>query len=165
MPARHHISEILNEQSLRILGSISSAKAVVCSPESSLHDPKEVTTSQPISSADTKLISELIADVNSWNFCKKRCLPRSSATIALESPEGNAKLIISMNCAGWIWIGGKDSRGGFFDPIHDEIEGILKRTFPTIASPNRRCMWRRGVMAKLLESETPVEVSQNYPSI
>ncbi len=54
-----------------------------------------------------------------------------------------------MNCSDWLLVGCKFRAGGFFDPVHSEISGILKRAFPEIASPSNQSMWKKGAIREL----------------
>ncbi len=55
------------------------------------------------------------------------------------------------SCAGWEVRGPVERRGAFFDPIREEIYGILKSTFPEYASPHRRSLWKAGVIREVGE--------------
>lgn len=113
--------------------------------------PKLISETVVIDKSDLNLLVSLLIDVNSWCFARKRCLPRSTAIVKLESKTANAKLCIGMRCADWILVGMRMRAGGFFDPVRGEIQGILKRAFPELASNHSQSMWKQGAITKLKE--------------
>ncbi len=157
MPLRESISDILNDRSLETLRNITSAKVALVDPRG-ITTLREITLYKNLSDNDALLLVGLLTNVESWSFCRKRCLSTMTAQVHLSGRFGNATLSIGMRCQGWILIAGTQRQGGFFDPVAAEVRGILKRAFPQVASPNARSMWRSGVIDKLRESQKPVDI-------
>ena len=122
-------------------------------PEDVSRDPQPICDAVPLSTDDATLLSKLLLDVNSWFFAVKRCLPSGTATIHLNARHGDAIVLIGMGCKDWqLKVNGQIS-GGFFDPVADVVRGILKRTFPEIASSGSQSMWKSGAITRLMQDK------------
>lgn len=157
MPSRESISDILNDRSLETLRGITSAKAALVDPQGGAV-VREITLYKNLSDDDAQLLICLLTDVESWSFCLKRCLPVPTALVNLSGQLGNATLSIGIRCQDWHLVIGSQRQTGFFDPVAADVRGILKRTFPQVASPNARSIWRSGVIGTLSQSEKPVDI-------
>ena len=124
-------------------------------PQDLSPDPRPICDAVELAAEDAKLLARLLLDAQSWFFACKRCLPRGTAIIRLDSPAGDAQVLIGMACEDWELRAGGGRTGGFFDPVADQIRGLLKRAFPEIASPDPRSMWKAGAIAKLKEGSSP----------
>ena len=118
-------------------------------PDGDLRRPSPITESVNLNSPDLQLLTKLLLDVESWFFARKRCLPKTTAIIEIQSASKHANLHIGMNCSDWLLVGCKLRAGGFFDPVRNDIQGILKRTFPEFASPSTQSMWKNGAIREL----------------
>jgi hypothetical protein len=124
-------------------------------PDDVTDNPRPITDAVQLNKEDTLLIAKLLLDVESWFYARKQCLPRGTAIIELNSGAGEAQLLIGMLCEGWDLRVGSSRQGGFFDPVADQVRGVLKRTFPEIASPDARSMWTSGAIQKLKHACSP----------
>lgn len=158
MPTRESISDILSDRSLETLQEITSAEVALVDPEAVLGAYREITLYQTVSDSDVQLLAKLLMDVTSWSFCIKRCLSKPTAQFHLSGDFGNATLSIGMNCREWVLTTDSQRQGGYFDPVVNDVRGVLKRTFPRIASSDVRSMWRSGVLKRLRDSPSPVDV-------
>jgi hypothetical protein len=123
-------------------------------PEDISGNPQPITDAIELSTDDVLLLATLLLDVESWFFACKRCVPKGTAVINLTSHTGEMKLLIGMSCLDWeIRVDGY-RQGGFFDPVADQVRGILKRSFPEIASPYARSMWTSGAISKLKQQRS-----------
>ena len=118
-------------------------------PDDVSDNPRPITDAVELNTVDAILIAKLLLDVESWFYAHKRCLPSGTAIIELNSSAGDAKLLVGMSCEDWEIRVGSYRKGAFFDPVADQVRGILKRTFPEIASPDSRSMWISGAIPKL----------------
>lgn len=123
-------------------------------PDDVTDNPRPITDAVELNTDDALLIAKLLLDVESWFFARKQCLPKGTAIIDLNSVAGDAKVLIGMSCEDWELRVGGYRRGAFFDPVADQVRGLLKRTFPEIASPDSRSMWRSGVILKLKDEHS-----------
>ena len=146
---RETIDDILEVKTLAVLQSVTGGSCALVDPDDGLISPTPITAFVELATDDARLLTGLLLDVKSWFFASKRCLPRATAVIDLNSHAGDAKLMIGMPCEGWDLRVGHDRAGGFFDPVANQVRGILKRTFPEIASTGARSMWKAGAIAKL----------------
>ncbi len=120
-------------------------------------NPRPITDTVELATDDSRLLAKLMLDVESWFFASKRCLPKGTAIIHLSARAGDAKLLIGMSCENWEIRAGGSRKGGFFDPVADQVRGILKRAFPDIASSNARSMWKAGAISKLKQDAAPLQ--------
>jgi len=155
MARREAITDILDARSVAILRSVTAGDCALVDPDDGLRNPREITKRTELAADDLRLLVSLLLDVDSWFFATKRCLPRGTAVIRLTSDVGDATLLIGMSCDDWEVTSGGHRTGAFFDPVADDVRGILKRAFPEIASPESRSMWRAGAIAQLKKSATP----------
>jgi hypothetical protein len=124
-------------------------------PDDISGSPKPITDAVELNVDDARLLAKLLLDVQSWFFACKRCLPKGTAIINLSSLAGEVKLLIGMSCLDWEIRVDSYRQGGFFDPVADQVRGMLKRTFPEIASPHCRSMWTSGAISKLKQERSP----------
>jgi hypothetical protein len=150
---RDAITEILDEKTHSILRSVTSATCVLVDPDDFSRNARPISPCVDVSADDLRIIATLLLDHESWFFAQKRCLPKSTAILTLSSPIERITILIGMSCADWEIRTAHRRIGGFFDPVAGQIRGMLKRTFPDIASPNSQSMWRNGAIAKLRRVE------------
>lgn len=124
-------------------------------PDDVTDNPRPITDAVQLNKVDALLIAKLLLDVESWYYARKQCLARGTAIIELNSGDGEAQLLIGMLCEGWDLRVDSSCQGGFFDPVADQVRGVLKRTFPEIASPDARLMWTSGAIQKLKHEYSP----------
>ncbi|HAW26854.1 MAG TPA: hypothetical protein DCY03_01870 [Planctomycetaceae bacterium] len=155
-----NITGILTSQTIKRLQHVKSGTCLLIDPECSILEIKEITKPRDLSASDVELLCKLMLDANSWYRCKKRCIPRNTAIISLDSPSGNVDVLIGIPCHHWRILKPLKESGAFFffDPIIEEIQMILKRTFPDLASPYKRSMWKQSVIRKLC-----INASQSKP--
>lgn len=134
-----------------------SGSCVLVDPDDSWTNPRPISDPIELATADAKLVARLLLDVESWFFACKRCLPKGTAIVHLSSRGGDAKLLIGMSCEDWELRVGNNRSGGFFDPVADQVRDILKRTFPDIASPGVRSMWKAGAISELKRASLPLQ--------
>ena len=146
---RDSISDILNAEQIELLRTADHASCFLVDPDGNLHKPVPTTEPVQLSVTDLQLLTKLLLDVESWFFARKRCLPKNTAVVKIQSNSNSAILRIGMNCSDWLLIGCKLRAGGFFDPVRNDVRDILKRTFPDIASPNSQSMWKQGAIREL----------------
>lgn len=146
---RESIFDILNEEQIELLRTANLASCFLVDPDSRSRHPVPITKTVDLKSSDLQLLTKLLLDVESWFFARKRCLPKNTAVIKIQSASQNATLHIGMNCCDWLLVGCKLRAGGFFDPVRNDIQGILKRAFPDFASPSPRSMWKQGAIREL----------------
>ncbi|WP_436715907.1 hypothetical protein U8335_27275 [Roseiconus lacunae] len=152
IPQRETISDILDAKSLSILRSVIGGTCVLIDPEDISITPQPICDSTELATDDAKLLATLLLDVESWFFARKRCLPKGTAIIHFVSRAGDARLLIGMSCEDWELRAGGHSKGGFFDPVADQVRDILKRTFPDIASSDDRSMWKLGAIEHMKQA-------------
>lgn len=150
---RDAITEILDEKTQSILRSVTSATCVLVAPEDFSRNARPISPCVDVSADDVRMIATLLLNRESWFFACKRCLPKSTAILTLASPIERITIRIGMSCADWEIQTSHRRIGGFFDPVADQIRGMLKRTFPYIASSNSQSLWRNGAIAKLRRIE------------
>ena len=80
-------------------------------------------------------------------------MPKPTAIIRLKSRLGDATVLIGMACEDWDLMVDEEHIGGFFDPVADAVRGILKRTFPEIASSGSQSMWKAGAITRLKQDK------------
>ena len=146
------ITDILDIKSLSILRSVTGGSCVLVDPGDISITAIPISDAVELSTDDARLLARLLLDVESWYFARKRCLPKGTAIIHLNSRGGDAKLMIGMSCEDWELRAAGNRKGGFFDPVADQVRGILKRTFPDIASSGARSMWKSGAISQLKKS-------------
>jgi hypothetical protein len=134
---------------------VKGGSCVLVDPDDISANPKAITDTVELLSDDVRLLAKLLLDVESWFFARKRCLPKGTAIISLSSRDGEAKVLIGMSCEDWEIYAGGTRKGGFFDPVADQVRGILKRTFPDIASSGSRSMWKAGGISTLKQGGLP----------
>lgn len=115
-------------------------------------DPLTISDANDLAAEDVKRIARLLLDVESWFFARKRCVPKGTAIMHLNSRAGSVRLMIGMSCADWELHTGDNRKSGFFDPVADQVRDILKRTFPDIASSGAQSMWKAGAISQLKQS-------------
>lgn len=135
-----------------MLRSVTGGSCVLVDPDDISDNPRPISDSVEFAADDATLLARLLLDIDSWFFARKRCLPKATATISLQSRAGDAKLMIGMSCENWEIRAGSNRKGAFFDPVADQVRDILKRTFPDIASSGARSMWKAGAISQLKQS-------------
>ncbi len=155
IPKRESIADILDANSLAILRSVTGGSCVLVDPDDVTDAPRPITDAVQLNNEDAILIAKLLLDVDSWYYARKQCLPGSTAIIELNSGAGKAQLLIGMLCEDWDLRVDSNRQGGFFDPVADHVRGVLKRTFPDIASPDARSIWMSGAIQKLRHERSP----------
>ena len=124
-------------------------------PDDISDTPQVITDASPLSPEDTTLIVQLLLNIDSWFFARKRCLPKGTAIVDLKCKNSKAQLLIGIACSDWELRIGSKRHGAFFDPVTTQIRGILKRTFPQFASEHSQSMWKAGVISSLKEAAEP----------
>lgn len=154
MAKRDNISEILDAHALAILRSLTAGSCALVDPDDRIRPPREICGPRELAAAELQLLACLLLDVNSWHYAKKRCSPKPTAIVRLQSLDGDATLKIGMGCADWQLLTGKQRAVAFFDPVVDQVRGILKRAFPELASPYGHSLWRAGMIRELKNSSS-----------
>lgn len=151
MAFQEDITDILDPEILDLLGTVTACTCALVDPEESCNPPTRWTADVDLSRADTELLLSLLRDARSWWLAAKRCLPKRTAILCLHSRvQADIKLHVGMSCFDWtLAVDGKDDVWGFFDPVSAEVRGILKRTFPELASAHSTSMWKAGAIASL----------------
>jgi hypothetical protein len=143
------IDSILDASTIDAIRASSTATCEILDPEAASPHPVGLTPARQLTSVQLSELKGLLLDPQSWFFAKKRCLPRETALFRLQSDECYVMVLIDRPCVGWIVTGPRGRRGGFFDPVQNQIWDMVKGLFPEYASPSRRSMWRSGVIAEL----------------
>jgi len=127
----------------------------ILDPNGTWTRPKVLTAARELDTEQLTSLKGLLLDPDSWYFCVKRCLPRDTALFQTSGSRGTVSVLVGFTCSGWIVTGPRERRGGFFDPVHDKLLGLLKSIFAEHASPNRRSIWRSGTIAELRSKLRP----------
>ena len=155
-----HISDILDDRTLMILRSITGGSIALLEPKGRQFITRAITPYRELTIEDAKFIGRLVCDINSWHFARKRCIPKATARIKIDAKAGNAVIDLGMYCQDWRIYTDTFDFWRFFDPVADQIRGILKRSFPEYASPNPDSMWRSGVIKELVDMAVTKEEQQ-----
>ncbi|QDU05190.1 hypothetical protein V6x_49260 [Gimesia chilikensis] len=146
------ISSYLPERTIKRLRCVESGTCVLLDPNPPDWKRAEITAPRELAATDVELLSQLLLDPDSWYRCKKRCLPSETAIISLEAISGKVNVFIDMSCAGWRVLKPSHAQSSaFFDPVYQEVRSILQRTFPELASPHSRALWKQGVIQDLCQ--------------
>jgi hypothetical protein len=151
------VAHILPPEVLAALSPVGSARCDLIDPDDFSRDSPAVLDSAEIILDDAGSLVRLLSDENSWWFAKKRCLPSGTAIVEFNSPLGQSRLWIGVRCSDRVLHFGNKEYWGIYDPVRNEVVEILKRVFPTIASPGPRSMWKRGAIAKLKQARTTTD--------
>lgn len=141
------IDAILTPSTINAIRASATATCEVLDPDSAA--PVALTPARQLSAEGCSMLKSLLLDPDSWFFAKKRCLPRKTALFRLHGERGSVSVEVGFSCVGWLVSGPTECRGGFFDPVAEQVRGLLKETFPEFASPGRRSMWRASTIAEL----------------
>ena len=114
-----------------------------------------LTEARDLTSEQLGALRGWLLDPASWYHAKKRCLPSSTAQFRISGDSGEVRVLVSMNCAGWIVTAPHQYTGAFFDPVRDQVRGLLKALYPEFASPSRGSMWRSGTLSRLRTALAP----------
>jgi hypothetical protein len=148
MSIGEHTEAILDASTIDAIRTSTRATCVLLDPYSHFRSPVALTSPRELTLEGCSLLKTLLLDSQSWFFACKRCLPRPTALFRLMG--GNAAVLVSVDtCVGWVVTGPEQRHSGFFDPVHDQVRGLLKSTFSEFASPNRQSMWIAGAIAGL----------------
>lgn len=147
MPQRSTL--ILDSLTIELLRASSTATCEILDPQASSGTSVPLVPGRELSSKQLSELKRLLLDPQSWYFAKKRCFPRETALLRLQSGDCSVTVSIDRPCAGWIVTGPRGHWGGFFDPVQDQVWAMIKELFPEYASPSRRSMWRAGAIAEL----------------
>lgn len=141
------IEAILKPSTIDAIRASAAATCEVLDPDSVAS--VALTPAREMAAERCSTLKGLLLDPRSWFFARKRCLPRKTALFRLHGEGGKVRIEVGFSCVGWIVSGPAERRGGFFDPVEDQVRDLLKATFPEFASPGRRSMWRTGAIAEL----------------
>lgn len=149
MPQQTDLEQLLKPQTIAALRTATGGTCELLDPDSSL--PRAAITSpREVAPERVKQLAALLLDPASWFLAVKRCLPKPTALVRLNSSlNRELRIEFSVPCSSWSLTTNDEHSGGFYDPVRDEIEDTLKATFPEYASPQRRSMWRAGAIAEL----------------
>lgn len=146
------ISSYLPEQTIKSLRHVESGTCVLLDPHPPNMKRTEITAPRELAATDVELLCRLLLDSESWHRCKKRCLPRDTAIFSLESISGKVNVFIDISCAGWRVLKPFHAQSSaFFDPVFEDVQSILKRTFPELASPDENALWKEAVIDDLCQ--------------
>jgi hypothetical protein len=143
------IDSILDTSTIDALRTSSTATCEILDPDASSPRSVSLTPARELTSDQFCELKELLLDPHSWDFPKKRCLPRETARFRLQTDERYVTVVVDMSCPGWIVTGPRGRWGGFFDPVQDQMRALLKGISPEHASSLRRSMWKSGTIARL----------------
>jgi hypothetical protein len=152
------IQSILAPLTIEALQTSASATCELLDPQASLVRPVALTPARELAPGQVSSLKALVLDPQSWCFPKKRCLPRETSLFRLKSEKGEVRVSVGMPCLNWTVSGPGERRGGFFDPVHEQVRELLKSLFPEYASSSRRSMWKSGTIARLRATVTEAEI-------
>src|SRR5690348_15319429 len=128
---RDSIEQLLKPSTIEAIRASTTITCEVLDPGSI--DAVALTPERPVLAEGCSLLKSLLLDPHSWFFAVKRCLPRNTAMFRLYG-DGTCVRVQIDSCVGWILSGPSERRGGFFDPVADQVRELLKATFPELAS-------------------------------
>jgi hypothetical protein len=138
-----------------MLRKVIAGKCALVDPDDHADSPREITPRVALEDADVRLLVRLLLDPDAWFFARKQCLPKGTALFCLEAPPHEATVLIGMSCQSWHVFAAGFQAGAFFDPVVNDIRGILKRAFPAIASREASSLWQAGAIARMVQSLPP----------
>ncbi len=143
------IESILKASTIDAIRASANVTCEVLDPDASFARSVALTPARKLTPEQASEFKGLLLDPRSWFFAVKRCLPRENALFRLQGDDHEVSVAVGMSCLGWTVTCPAERRGGFFDPIQDQMRELLKSIFPEFASPSRRSLWRSGLIAQL----------------